>query len=272
MSIITFWSNGKEETAKTLSVSAIATYMAIEHNYRILVLSTNYNDYTLETCYWEQAIKNERHRTVGIGSGIEELARAIMSNKASPEVITNYTRPVLKDHLEVLPSIKASNYGEYEKLREVYINILRNANKYYDLIFVDLNKGLDLKFTRDILEESDLVIVNLVQRLKIINDYMNLKEEYSIFRNNNLLLLFGRFDKYSKYTKKNICRYMGEKEVFTIPYSTLFFEASNEGHVADFFFKFRNVDANDRNALFIEEVKRVSDKIIYKLQELQMKR
>ena len=52
MAIITFWSNGKEETAKTLSVSAIATYMAIEHNMKILVLSTNYNDSTLETCYW----------------------------------------------------------------------------------------------------------------------------------------------------------------------------------------------------------------------------
>ena len=37
MSIITFWSEGKEETAKTLSLSAIATFMAIEHNCKILI-------------------------------------------------------------------------------------------------------------------------------------------------------------------------------------------------------------------------------------------
>ena len=37
MSIVTFWSNGKEETGKTLAIAAIATYMAIEHNYKILV-------------------------------------------------------------------------------------------------------------------------------------------------------------------------------------------------------------------------------------------
>ena len=44
MSIVTFWSNGKEETGKTLAIAAIATYMAIEHNYKILVISTGYKD------------------------------------------------------------------------------------------------------------------------------------------------------------------------------------------------------------------------------------
>ena len=272
MAIITFWSNGKEETAKTLSIAAIATYMAIEHNLKILLLSTNYNDSTLETCYWKQAENINHRNTLGVGNGIEELARAIMSNKASPEVITNYTKIVLKNHLEVLPSIKTNDYQEYEKLREVYLSILQHANKYYDMIFVDLNKGLDSENTREILEESDLVIVNLVQRLKIIDDYITLKEQYPLFKKDNTLLLFGRFDKFSKYSKKNICRYMGTKMVYTIPYSTLFFEAANEGEVPDFFFKFRKIDENDRNALFIHEVKNVSEKIVDKLQELQMKR
>ena len=39
MSIVTFWNNGNQETGKTLSIAAISTYMAIEHNYRILVIS-----------------------------------------------------------------------------------------------------------------------------------------------------------------------------------------------------------------------------------------
>ena len=97
MSIITFWSNGKEETAKTLSMAAISTYMAIEHNCRILVLSTNYNDSTLESCYWEEEQTNAKRNVVGLGSGIEELAKAIVSNKASPEIITNYTKIIFKN-------------------------------------------------------------------------------------------------------------------------------------------------------------------------------
>ncbi len=64
MAIITFWSNGKEETAKTLSISAIATYMAIEKNYRMLLMSTNYNDSTLETCYWKQETGGTRRNVV----------------------------------------------------------------------------------------------------------------------------------------------------------------------------------------------------------------
>ena len=65
---------------------------------------------------------------------------------------------------------------------------------------------------------------------------------------------------------------MREREkVCTIPYNTLFFEACNEGTVADFFIKFRKINPKDKNAAFIQEVKNTTDKIIYKLQELQMK-
>lgn len=272
MPIITFWSNGKEETAKTLSLAAISTYMAIEHNYRVLLLSTNYNDTTLESCFWEENKSEKNVNLVGLGSGIEELVKAIVSNKASPEIITNYTKILFKNRLEVLPGMKTDNYKEYEKIRPVYIDILKTASRYYDLIFVDLNKGLDSDATREILGISDLVIVNLTQRLKLINEYIELKQKEPLFRKNNVMLLIGRYDRYSKYSSKNVARYMGEKEIFTVPYSTAFFESANEGKVDDFFLKFRKIDENDRNALFISEIKRATDKMIYKLQELQMKK
>ena len=53
MSVVTFWSSGEEQTGKTLSIAAISTYMAIEHNYRILVISTGCKDDTLDSCFWE---------------------------------------------------------------------------------------------------------------------------------------------------------------------------------------------------------------------------
>ena len=54
MSVVTFWNNGREQTGKTLSMAAISTYMAIEHNYRILVVSTGYKDDTLKRCFWKE--------------------------------------------------------------------------------------------------------------------------------------------------------------------------------------------------------------------------
>ena len=65
---------------------------------------------------------------------------------------------------------------------------------------------------------------------------------------------------------------MGEKnKISTIPYNTLFFEASEEAKVPDLFLKIRSVDDDDRNKFFIEEVKRASENIIYRLQDLAMK-
>ena len=51
MSVITFWSNGEEQTGKTVSMVAIATYMAIQHNYKILLISTGYKDEVLNNCF-----------------------------------------------------------------------------------------------------------------------------------------------------------------------------------------------------------------------------
>ena len=75
-----------------------------------------------------------------------------------------------------------------------------------------------------------------------------------------------------KYNCKNISRYLGEKkDILTIPYNTLFFEASEEAKVPDFFLRVRKVDPEDRNSFFLQEVKRASENIIYRLQDLQSK-
>ena len=101
---------------------------------------------------------------------------------------------------------------------------------------------------------------------------MKIREEKEILNSNKTLILIGRYDKFSKYTIKNISRYMGEKnKVSTIPYNTLFFEACEEAKVPDLFLRLRKIDEEDRNSIFIEEVKRTSDNIIYRLQDLAMK-
>ena len=53
MPIVSFWNNEKAETGQTLSMIAIATYMSIMHNYKILVVDTKFNSDTIKDCYWE---------------------------------------------------------------------------------------------------------------------------------------------------------------------------------------------------------------------------
>lgn len=277
MAIVTFWSNGKEETAKTLSIAAIATHMAIEYNYKILIVSTVFNDDTLETCYWEpknaELIKEIAGNKKDISAGIDGLVKLTLSNKLTPEAVTNYTRLVFPDNrLEVLSGSKAETYQEYEKVRQTYSEVIQAANEFYDLVFVDLNKGLDNDYIKGILNISDLVIVNITQRLKLLREFEKIREENMVFKKDNVMILVGRYDKYSKYNAKNIARTLGYKgEVSVIPYSTLFFEACNEGKVADFFLRFRKLNPTDRNALFIEEIKKAVETIKERLR-LQGKR
>lgn len=279
MAIIAFWSNEEKETGQTMSMVALSTYMAIEHNYRILNISTNFKDETLEASYWDlDKIENLRktisqsQTQVGLESGVEGLIKIINSNKTSTNIVSNYTNIVFKDRLDVLCAAKTKNYEEYRPIAELYANIIQVANKSYDLVFVDISKRMPEEQRKQILELSDIIIANITQRLKTIDSFIKLREENEFFKKNNILLNIGRYDKFSKYNIKNISRYMKEKkDVHAIPYNSLFFEACSEGKVAEFFLRLRKIDAEDRNAIFIEEVKRLAKDLIYKMQELQIK-
>ena len=277
MSIVTFWNSQKEQTGKTLSIAAIATYMAIEHNYRILIVSTGKDDKTLDNCFWEEKKVKKNlglfgpNTRVAMEEGINGLIKIMKSNKLAPENVTNYTKIIFKDRLEVLQTYKGSQ-DEYKELSKMYPEIINLANSYYDLVLVDLDTEVDEETRRQIIGASNLVVVSLSQRLASINNFLEFRQNNPMFNTNKILILIGRYDKYSKYTIKNISRYMNEKnKVSTIPYNTLFFEASEEAKVPDLFLRLRKVSDDDRNGIFIQEIQRTAENIIYRLQDLQMK-
>ncbi|MFR8104349.1 MAG: hypothetical protein ACLU8F_04630 [Clostridia bacterium] len=281
MAVVTFWSNNQEETGKTLSIAAVATHLAIEHNYKILLVSTSFCDDTLESCFWDlnntaQAkiglFTKKKPITTALSSGIEGLAKAMVTNRVTPETLKDYTKTVFKNRLDVLFGFLEKNREEYERVKPLYPDVIKNANQYYDIVLVDLNKGLEDPDARKILEMSDVIVDSITQKMKTINQLIALLEKEPLLRRGNLILAIGRYDRFSKYSAKNVARYVKRKEGFcTIPYNTLFFEACGEGKIVDFFLKLRKIDENDRNKLFMDEIKRLSDEIIYKIQEAQMK-
>lgn len=279
MAIVAFWSNEEKETAQTMSMVALSTYMGSNHSHKILNVSTSFNDETLENSYWDltkmqQLMKNisKNASQVGLESGIEGLVKVINSNKTSTNIISNYAKVVYRGTLDVLCAPKTTDYEEYKQIAEFYPNIIQIANRNYDLVFVDVSKNMPKDQMKRILEMSDVIIINMTQKLKTIDNYMKLKEENDFFRKNNILLNIGRYDKFSKYSIRNITRYMREKkDVHATIYNTLFFEACSEGTVAEFFLRLRSVDEEDRNAIFINEIKRLTKGLKDKLQELQIK-
>ena len=168
--------------------------------------------------------------------------------------------------MEILQSFKGER-TDYERLKQVYSDIINLANNYYDLVLVDLDRELEQEISETILGNSNLIVANISQRLSSIDRFIELREQMQFLNTNKTLILVGRYDKNSKYTIKNMTRYMGEKnKVSTIPYNTLFFEASEEAKVPDLFLKIRNIDEDDTNYFFLAEVKRTVENILYRLE------
>lgn len=278
MAIISFWSGDKKESGQTLAMAAIATQMCVEHNMRTLMVDATFDDDTLERCFWN--IKQNRgfaqkinQGKIDIASGAEGLVSAVASNKTSPEIISNYTKIVFKNRLDVLPGLKTRIMEEHEKSLMLYKDLLNAANKYYDLVFVDLSKTLKRQTTKAILESSAVIVYTMPPNLKKIDNYIKLKSESQLFRKNNIIPVLTMSDENSKYNVKNATRYIGEKKtIATIPYNTLFLESASEAGVANMFLQLRlSKSALDKNSQFLEGVSDCGKRIIYKLQELKYK-
>ena len=251
MSIITFVNNIKEDTGKSMSLVAIATYMGIEYNNKVLVVSTTDRQDKIKSCFFEDkqvkkirfGIFGENKSTLDTESGIEGIAKIIRSNRLTPDMITNYTKVVFKDRLEILLGAEIKNKKNPEekvRINEEYIDLISNANNYYDKVFVDLDENITEDVREQIINMSDLVIVNSSQNYKSLQKLKENKEKSELLNSPKTLILIGRYDKYSKYNSKNITRYLEEKnQVLTVPYNTLYFEALNEAGVPDLFLRFR---------------------------------
>lgn len=278
MAIISFYGGDKKETGQTLSMAAIATHMAVEHNYRILLVDATFDDDTLERCFWKmnigQTVKLLNKGKMDIANGAEGLISAVASNKATPEIITNFTRVVYKNRLDVLCGLKTKIPEEFTKSLMLYKDLVNTASKYYDFVFVDLEKTLKKDTTRTLLDSSTLIIYTFTQNLKQLDNYTNeVAANSKIFTKDKLIPLLSNADDDCKYNVKNANRYLKEKrELCQVLHNSNFMEAASEAGVAKFFLQTRvSKGATDKNSLFINSIEGVCERIEFMLEELKYK-
>ena len=277
MAIITFWNPIKKQTGQTMSAVAIGTYLSIEHNSKVLLISTESDDKMLENCFNVKSVGKSmvdyitKGSKINLDSGLDGLATISYSNKLTPRIIRDYTKVVFKNRLELLFAPAGKDREDYRKIMDCYKDILYCANQYYDFVVVDFNKGINIPYTDEILGISDVILINMEQGITKINEYMELKKKEKILNDKKNMLLINRYDTSSKYSIKNLSRYLKIKKLINvIPYNTLFMEAAEEGNVADFFLKIRKTDEDDKNGIFYREVGKTLEEIRFKLQELRM--
>lgn len=255
----------------TSSSIALATGVAIEHNIKVLLLSTSVNDSLIKDSFWKEK-KKKMFQLPGFTSvstientGIEGLDRIIRSNKMSPDAITDYTNIVLTGRLEVLMGVEGSE-GTYDLLKEKYSKIIAMAKNYYDLVVVDLDKRVGEKTEKEILQMSDIVIATVSQRYKQIEKLTNIIKS-GFLNEKTTIITLTKYIENAKYNSKNITRNLlkTKKIVNTIPYNNLFFEATQEGKVIDLFLNLMRLKDADENYEFYNEIKRLYQEVTDRL-------
>ncbi len=138
MSVITFVNVDRKEIAQTMSVAALASCMGIEHAYRTLIMSTDFNDKTMENCFFNENKKSQARelinqmgrKNIDVSSGMEGLVRMFASNTASSEIIRSYTRPILNERLDLLEGPRTSDIKDYQQISTYFSNIAEYAIKH----------------------------------------------------------------------------------------------------------------------------------------------
>lgn len=275
MSIITFLNKDKKESGQSLSVAAIAALMAIEHNYKILVISTDFNDKTLEQCFYDsnrkENFKNLFSKSLNsnIANGLEGLIRIFASNRADKDTIGSYTKPILKDRLDVLESPKTTDYKEYMNISTYFPQIADVANLAYDIVLIDMSSKIPIDNQRKLIDLSTLIVLGLNQNQYSLQKFENLKLQDEFYRRKNVILSIGKYNMNSKYTAKNIGRYLKEKNIpLVVPYNILFADHCSEGKILDYFLAIKAYKVGQgKDEYFCTQVRETIEKIDYLRQE-----
>lgn len=263
MAQVAFWSPNGNQSGTTSLMAATASVIALEHDYTNLMLSTNYMDNSLEASFVNVGKLKARSTIDFTDVGLDALERLIKSNKISVENLVDYTTPILKGRLDLMFGSQKDSQETYNKILELMPGVIKCSSSVYDLTFVDIVNGTPDNQIMGILQQSDLIVVNVNQSMRSLEDFFENVSKSDLLKEKKYLLVIGRYDRHSKYNASNLAKYFKCKQkIFTLPYNTQFFDMQNDHRTLEFFVKYLNVSPSDRNGFFVNEVKNLANEIL----------
>lgn len=272
MAIVSFWSSRDRETNQTISMVSSAIQMGIERNLKCLIVDANFNDDTIKRCFSYGQVsafaKSINRGKVDVSAGVEGLLTAVNSNATSPEIVKNYTNPILKNRLDVLDGLRTTQRSVYENSIEFFPEMLNLANKYYDIIYVDLEKDLESETVIKILAMSDLIVVTMDQDLQLIEDFRQSWGVNPLFSpKDKVIPLLTKEDSFSTYNCDNVARRIGMKPGMpSVVYNTLVMERSQVGKLDQLLVNFNISSPTGRNRKLLETLSDLNMLIVERLE------
>lgn len=236
MSKIVFWSplHGQGQTSNLHIMALIMNFL---YKKRVLLMQTHIAMNNLEGPLVGKNVdlKGSKDSDIFQDIGIDAAVMYSRLNKLKRDTFESCCLTFPNTSLLLLPGTEIKNREIFE--HDICKNIagmIRNAEKYVDVVMIDTNSGNDdLSFR--LMPSADLIVINLTQRKYVLDRFFQEYEKRFNDFAGKIFFLFGNYDKDSCYNISNCRRkyrkYINEKNSGVIPYSTEYLDAQNESNI-----------------------------------------
>lgn len=249
---VAFWSPYHGQTATTTTALAIGSMVAITNNYKVLLGHSHFERSTLERCLIHQRKGLEGDPLSFNDNGMDALRRLAKNGRLIPEMVSDYTTPLLAgNRLDLLQGI--AGYYSDQEMEEINLlgKIFTSAKAAYDLVLIDVHSGMNQSLTQKLLEDADMVVVCLNQNLWLLHDFFHDKATQELLKGKRIVYHLSGYNSNSRYTVKNIKKLFNLEAVMVTPYNVELMDACNTGNALDFFMRHIGSSKKDRYYPFI---------------------
>ncbi len=247
---LVFWSNVHGQAGTSSNMLAAAMMNDLMYGNKSILLQTQFEMNQLEIPLLTER-KREQIRNYNIG--VDRLIQGIRAGMNAKQLLTSSCISLSKQCIDFLPGTNMHHREYYENgIKETFKEIIALAETCYEMVYIDASAGMN-EFVQMIFEEADVIIVNLCQNKRVLEDFF-LRYEIDAEK---MIFVIGSYDFESEYNKKNLCKKIKalRKDItFTVPYNIQFRDAMSRASLTEFFLQNMECEKDDDNYEFIREL------------------
>lgn len=253
-------------SSNTLAVSCI---LGLQSRKKTLITHTHYEHNNLEAPligmnaneFSEKQIKD-----LFIDVGIDALIRNFKAESLQQEIIESCCISFPNTNILLLPGSTQKNKSFFQHNVENMIpTLIGKMEPFFDVIVTDVISGRN-ELSFQLMEQADLVVVNLSQNIKLIEQYFTLFHKDISDISKRIFFLFGNYNDNSKYNIHNIRRkyhkYFNHRNSGVIPSSCLFLDAQNDNRLIEFIQNGLQSEQEEEQSKFILKAMTAAEKML----------
>lgn len=253
---VALWSPYHGQTGTTTTTFTYGSMVAIANNYNVLLGHSQFERSTLERCLVQQKPGSEEDLLSFSDNGLEALKRLAKNGRLMPEMVSDYTTPLLAgNRLDLLQGMEGWGGDMTEEDLRLLRNIFMRASTAYDLVMIDVGTGMNSALTRHLIEDADMVVVCLNQNRWVLEDYFADSKARAMVADKKVIYHISHYDSNSRYTLKNIKKMYHLSHVVATPYSHDLMDAANSGVALDFLMRHMGCKKGDRLFPFMKALR-----------------